>query len=44
VLVTKAISAYEQTIDAARRTGIDDHQFLRAAETNLARLKQVAAE
>ena len=44
VLVAKAISAYEQTIDAARRTGVEDHQFLRAAEANLARLKQVAAE
>lgn len=43
VLVAKAISAYEQTIDAARRTGVDDHQFLHAAEANLARLKQLAA-
>jgi tetratricopeptide (TPR) repeat protein len=44
VLATKAITAYEQTLARAARSGVDDLKFLADAPGSLVRLKQVIAE
>ncbi|BDG04661.1 tetratricopeptide repeat protein [Anaeromyxobacter oryzae] len=44
VLATKAISAYDQTLARAARSGVDDLRFLSDAQESLARLKSALAE
>jgi len=44
VLATKAISAYELTLQRATRSGVDDVRFLADAQASLDRLKQAIAE
>jgi hypothetical protein len=44
VLATKAISAYELTLQRASRSGVDDIRFLADAQASLDRLKQAIAE
>ncbi len=44
VLATKAITAYEQTLARATRSGVDDIKFLADAQASLDRLKQALAE
>ncbi|HEX9050175.1 MAG TPA: tetratricopeptide repeat protein [Anaeromyxobacter sp.] len=44
VLATKAISAYELTLQRASRSGVDDVKFLADAQASLERLKQAIAE
>ncbi len=44
VLAAKAITAYEQTLARAARSGVDDLRFLADAQASLARLKQVIGE
>ncbi len=44
VLATKAISAYELTLQRASRSGVDDVRFLGDAQASLDRLKQAVAE
>jgi tetratricopeptide (TPR) repeat protein len=44
VLATKAITAYELTLQRAARAGVDDIRFLADAQDSLARLKQAIAE
>ncbi|ACG72220.1 conserved hypothetical protein [Anaeromyxobacter sp. K] len=43
VLASKAASAYEQTLDWARRAGVDDPALLDGAREALSRLEQAAA-
>jgi tetratricopeptide (TPR) repeat protein len=44
VLAAKAITAYEQTLERASRTGIEDLRFLADARASLDRLKQAIAD
>jgi tetratricopeptide (TPR) repeat protein len=44
VLATKAITAYEQTLSRATRSGVDDLRFLGDAQSSLERLKAALAE
>ena len=44
VLATKAIAAYELTLQRASRSGVDDIRFLADAQASLDRLKQAIAE
>jgi tetratricopeptide (TPR) repeat protein len=44
VLAAKAISAYEQTLSRAARSGVDDVKFLADAEASLERLKAALAD
>jgi tetratricopeptide (TPR) repeat protein len=44
VLAAKAITAYEQTLARAARSGVDDVRFLADAQASLARLKEVLGE
>ena len=44
VLAAKAITAYEQTLARATRSGVDDLRFLSEAQDSLARLKAALAE
>ena len=44
VLATKAITAYEQTLQRASRSGVDDLRFLADAQASLERLRRVLAE
>jgi hypothetical protein len=44
VLAAKAITAYEQTLARASRSGVDDLRFLADAQASLARLKAALAE
>jgi hypothetical protein len=44
VLATKAIAAYELTLQRASRSGVDDVKFLGDAQASLDRLKQAIAE
>jgi tetratricopeptide (TPR) repeat protein len=44
VLATKAITAYEQTLARAKRSGVDDLKFLADAEGSLERLRSALAE
>jgi TolA-binding protein len=44
VLAGKAITAYEQTLARAARSGVDDLRFLADAQASLARLKEVMGE
>jgi tetratricopeptide (TPR) repeat protein len=44
VLATKAITAYEQTLSRATRSGVDDLRFLADAQGSLERLKAALAE
>ncbi len=44
VLATKAISAYELTLQRAARSGVDDVRFLGDAQASLERLKQAIAD
>ncbi len=44
VLATKAITAYEQTLARAARSGVEDVKFLADAQVSLDRLKQAIAE
>jgi len=44
VLATKAITAYEQTLQRASRSGVDDLRFLADAQASLERLRKVLAE
>jgi tetratricopeptide (TPR) repeat protein len=44
VLAAKAITAYEQTLARAARSGVDDVRFLADAQGSLERLKQAIAE
>jgi hypothetical protein len=44
VLATKAITAYEQTLSRAARSGVDDLKFLGDAQGALERLKGAIAE
>jgi tetratricopeptide (TPR) repeat protein len=44
VLATKAITAYELTLQRAARAGVDDVRFLADAQASLERLRQVLAE
>jgi hypothetical protein len=44
VLAAKAITAYEQTLARASRSGVDDLRFLAEAQQSLARLKAAIAE
>jgi tetratricopeptide (TPR) repeat protein len=44
VLAAKAITAYEQTLARAARSGVDDLRFLSDAEASLDRLKRVMVE
>lgn len=44
VLATKAITAYEQTLSRASRSGVEDLRFLADAQESLGRLKQALAE
>jgi tetratricopeptide (TPR) repeat protein len=44
VLATKAITAYEQTLARAARSGVDDLRFLADAQGSLDRLKAALAE
>jgi tetratricopeptide (TPR) repeat protein len=44
VLATKAIAAYELTLQRASRSGVDDVKFLDDAQASLDRLKQAIAE
>jgi hypothetical protein len=45
VLAAKAMTAYEETLDLARRAGVDDVRFLADAEASLERLRAtIAAE
>jgi len=44
VLAAKAITAYEQTLSRAARSGVDDLRFLGDAQASLARLRQALAE
>jgi tetratricopeptide (TPR) repeat protein len=44
VLATKAITAYEQTLSRAARSGVDDLRFLADAQGALERLKAALAE
>jgi tetratricopeptide (TPR) repeat protein len=44
VLAAKAITAYEQTLSRAARSGVDDLRFLSEAQGSLARLKAALAE
>ncbi|WP_242394948.1 tetratricopeptide repeat protein [Anaeromyxobacter oryzisoli] len=44
VLAAKAITAYEQTIARASRTGVDDLRFLADAQASLSRLEAALAE
>jgi tetratricopeptide (TPR) repeat protein len=44
VLAAKAITAYEQTLARAARSGVDDLRFLADAQASLARLKEVIGE
>jgi tetratricopeptide (TPR) repeat protein len=44
ILATKAITAYEQTLARAARSGVDDVRFLADAQASLERLRQVLAE
>jgi hypothetical protein len=44
VLAAKAITAYEQTLARAARSGVDDLRFLSEAQGSLARLKAALAD
>ena len=44
VLATKAITAYEQTLQRASRSGVDDLRFLADAQASLERLRRMLAE
>ena len=44
VLAAKAITAYEQTLSRAARSGVDDLRFLAEAQDGLARLKAALAD
>jgi tetratricopeptide (TPR) repeat protein len=44
VLATKAITAYEQTLSRAARSGVDDLRFLGDAQASLERLKAALVE
>jgi hypothetical protein len=44
VLAAKAITAYEQTLSRAARSGVDDLRFLSEAQGSLGRLKAALAE
>jgi hypothetical protein len=44
VLAAKAITAYEQTLARAKRSGVDDLRFLADAQGALERLKSALAE
>ncbi len=44
VLATKAITAYEQTLSRAARSGVDDLRFLGDAQGSLERLKSAIAD
>jgi hypothetical protein len=44
VLAAKAITAYEQTLARASRSGVDDLRFLADAQQSLARLKSALAD
>lgn len=44
VLATKAITAYEQTLQRASRSGVDDLRFLADAQASLERLRKVLAD
>jgi tetratricopeptide (TPR) repeat protein len=44
VLAAKAITAYEQTLARAARSGVDDVRFLADAQASLARLKEIIGE
>lgn len=44
VLATKAITAYEQTLSRATRSGVDDLRFLADAQASLERLKAALAD
>jgi tetratricopeptide (TPR) repeat protein len=44
VLATKAITAYEQTLSRASRSGVDDLRFLGEAQASLERLKAALVE
>ncbi len=44
VLATKAITAYELTLQRASRSGVDDVKFLADAQASLDRLKQAIAD
>jgi tetratricopeptide (TPR) repeat protein len=44
VLATKAITAYEQTLSRAARSGVDDLRFLADAQASLEKLKAALAE
>jgi TolA-binding protein len=44
VLAAKAITAYEQTLSRAARSGVDDLRFLSEAQASLARLKAALAD
>jgi tetratricopeptide (TPR) repeat protein len=44
VLATKAITAYEQTLSRASRSGVDDLRFLADAQASLDRLKAALVE
>ncbi len=44
VLAAKAITAYEQTLARASRSGVEDVRFLSEAQASLERLKQALAE
>jgi tetratricopeptide (TPR) repeat protein len=44
VLAAKAITAYEQTLSRAARSGVDDLRFLQDAQASLGRLKAALAD
>jgi hypothetical protein len=44
VLATKAITAYEQTLERASKTGVDDLKFLADAQASLDRLRRLLRE
>ncbi len=44
VLAAKAITAYEQTLSRAARSGVDDLRFLADAQASLGRLKEALSE
>jgi tetratricopeptide (TPR) repeat protein len=44
VLAAKAITAYEQTLSRASRSGVDDLRFLADAQASLERLKEALAD
>jgi hypothetical protein len=44
VLAAKAITAYEQTLSRAARSGVDDLRFLADAQGSLERLKAALAD